>query len=86
MCPANQKSGSGTLVPPEFNYVVIYFLQQGLSEKKASDFFLVCECSDWKTLAGKTFRSWKTQAAKFIWEQLEQDPYLRAQYFRAFNG
>ncbi|RZL15511.1 MAG: hypothetical protein EOO89_12920 [Pedobacter sp.] len=86
MCPANPKVGSGISVPPDFNHVVIYFLQQGLSEQKASDFFIACESSDWKSLAGKTFRSWKTQAAKYIWEQLEQDPYLRAQYFQAFKG
>jgi hypothetical protein len=76
------KYGAGNCVPPDIHHVKIYFLQQSLPEMNATKFFHEYDKSGWKTVTSKRVKNWKTEAAKYIWRLLEQDPDLRRKHFR----
>jgi hypothetical protein len=76
------KLGAGSSIPPDIAHVRIYFIQQSLPEMNAIKFFEEYEENGWKTITGKPVRNWKTEAAKYIWTLLEQDPDLRRKHFQ----
>jgi hypothetical protein len=76
------KFGAGIRIPPNIAHVKIYFIQQSLPEMIANNFLDEYQQNAWRTVTGKPVKNWKTEAAKYIWKLLEQDPDLRTKHFR----
>lgn len=75
---ARQK-GFGFNVPPEPEFVAIYFDQQGQAAE-AERFYRHYENEGWKTITGAKIRNWKVLAADWIFERRqEQKRALRRQ-------
>lgn len=53
--------GFGTEIPPQKQFVRIYFIQKGMSEQQADYFYLKYESVGW------TVKNWKTLASEWIW-------------------
>jgi hypothetical protein len=62
------KKGLGWQLPPNPEFVKIYFLQKGRSETEAVRFIQHFEASGWKRDTGNPIRNWKTMACDWIWE------------------
>lgn len=75
-------SGFGKQVPPDLKHVKIYFSQQLFSERRAIDFFCSQQNRGWLGKKGRPIRNWKTLAANWIWNILENDPYIRSKHFQ----
>ena len=77
---ARQK-GFGFNVPPEPEFVSIYFDQQGQPDE-AERFYRYYQNGQWKTITGAKIRNWKVLAADWIFEhRQEQKRALRRQGF-----
>ncbi len=61
--------GFGKNVPPDKSQVIIYFLEKGLDEKKANDFFSEYTLKEWKNRRGLPIRNWKVHAWEHIWSK-----------------
>lgn len=59
--------GSGDTIPPLLQHVIIYFLQKGITEEKAIDFFERYNNNGWKKWNGQQVKNWKTLACDEIW-------------------
>jgi hypothetical protein len=64
---ARQK-GFGFNVPPEPEFVSIYFDQQGQPDE-AERFYRYYQKEQWKTITGTKIRNWKVLAADWIFER-----------------
>lgn len=62
-----QNAGFGKSVPPQWQYIKIYFVQKGLTEQVAKDFFQEKESKKWQTENGKPVLNWKAVANEWIW-------------------
>ena len=63
-------------IPPAIEEVKIYFLQRGIPEKEAEDFFLFYEKKKWTSKKGNFFKNWKNIAYKWIGTVLRNEPVL----------
>ncbi len=64
----NRKSvGIGRVIPPIKNHVIIYFLQKGLTEKQAIDFFDDYNERGWRNRSGDIISNWKVHAWEWVW-------------------
>ncbi|MBN9293613.1 MAG: hypothetical protein J0G96_06505 [Flavobacteriia bacterium] len=61
-------TGYGQCVPPQKPHVIIYFLEKGLSEKKAIDFFEQYAKRKWLNNQGNRIKNWKVHAWEWAWE------------------
>lgn len=59
--------GVGRTIPPQKNHVIIYFIEKGLSEKQAIDFFSNYNQRGWRNLSGNIIANWKTHAWEWVW-------------------
>ncbi|WEK21372.1 MAG: hypothetical protein P0Y49_09485 [Candidatus Pedobacter colombiensis] len=64
-----RNNGFGVMVPPQLDYVVIYFIQAGLRKKDALDFYKDHQANGWKGKKGKMIRDWKMYAWHWIWSR-----------------
>jgi len=62
--------------PPRIEEVKVYFIQRGIPEKEAEDFFLFYEKKQWTSKNGNFFKSWKNIAYKWIGTVLRNKPVL----------
>ena len=62
-----QNVGFGKSVPPQWQYVKIYFVQKGLTEQAAKDFFQEQKNRKWKSENGIPVSNWKVLANDWIW-------------------
>lgn len=54
--------GCGKCLPPAKEHVVVYFLEKGLTEKHASDFFSLYNKRRWRNRQGNIIANWKVHA------------------------
>lgn len=64
-------------VPPQFEDVLIYFQQKGISADEARDFFLFYDSKNWQNRRGGTYLGWKGIAHTWIIGVLASQPWLR---------
>ncbi|SDE66647.1 hypothetical protein SAMN05216464_108145 [Mucilaginibacter pineti] len=62
-----EQFGFGYSMPPEPEFVAIYFDQQGCSEQ-ADRFYRHYQNERWKTVTGADIRNWKVLAADWIFD------------------
>lgn len=60
-----KESGFGYQMPPDFEYVVIYFSQKGQANL-AGNFFEEQSAGNWKTPTGFDIKNWKVAATEWI--------------------
>lgn len=63
-------------IPPRIEEVKIYFLQRGIPEKEAEEFFLFYEKKLWTSKNGNFFKNWKNIAYKWVATVLRNKPVL----------
>lgn len=83
-----KQTGSIKPSPPKWLHVKIYFIQKGMSEKDAEDFFLFHKKANWKTKRGRPITRWKAVANEWIWDckQLRKQKYNSRFSFFNRNG
>ncbi|PST83085.1 hypothetical protein C7T94_10745 [Pedobacter yulinensis] len=59
--------GFGYNIPPEPEFVAIYFDQQGCGDQ-AESFYRHYQKERWKTITGAAIRNWKVLAAEWIFD------------------
>jgi hypothetical protein len=64
-----QTSGLGRDIPPEREYVEIYFLQCKKSIEAASEFFAHYSQRFWRSSNGEIIQDWKRLAWQWIWNK-----------------
>lgn len=69
MNPLTGACGCGKCVPPIKPHVVIYFLEKGLTEKQASEFFDEYAKKDWNNGRGVKISNWKVHAWEWVWSK-----------------
>jgi hypothetical protein len=57
--------GFGCRIPQKKELVLVYFLQKGVPQLNASQFWNFMERNEWKTKSGTPIRDWKKVA--FTW-------------------
>lgn len=62
-----EQSSFGYNVPPELEFVTIYFDQQGCSDQ-AERFYRHYQNEGWKTITGIDIRNWKVLAKDWIFD------------------
>jgi hypothetical protein len=62
--------------PPRIEEVKIYFLQKGVPEKEAEQFFLFYEKKGWISKKGNFLKNWKSTAYKWVASVLQKEPHL----------
>jgi hypothetical protein len=67
-----KEDGLGITLPPKREFVRIYFMQKGLSQKQADFFYDHFDECLWKDSIGSPLKNWKTLACDWIWELLHQ--------------
>ena len=63
-------------IPPRYEDVKTYFLQKGINEAEATDFFLFYEKKRWTNRNGRFYKSWKKIALTWIASCLHSSPHL----------
>lgn len=63
------KNGYGNEVPPEIEYVYIYFLEKGFAKEHALCFFEHYQQKCWLNPTGKLILDWKRCAWQWIWNK-----------------
>lgn len=58
--------GFGKEIPPEKKHVIVYFIQKGVSEKDALDFFNYYRDRNWMGKRNKFIINWKRKAWHWI--------------------
>lgn len=61
--------------PPKVDEVKVYFLQRGMMESEAEQFFLSYEEKCWKNAKGQFMSNWKGLAYKWINTILLKEPW-----------
>ncbi len=60
-------TGLGTGVPPDWNDVLVYFIQGGKSVSQARAFYDYFSKKAWHNARGKILRNWKVNAWQWMW-------------------
>jgi hypothetical protein len=61
--------------PPKVDEVKVYFLQRGMMESEAEQFFLSYDQKNWKNAKGGVMSNWKGLAYKWINAILLKEPW-----------
>ena len=64
-------AGFGYIVPPEPEFVAIYFDQQGCAEQ-AERFYRHYQNERWQTTSGTNIRNWKVLAQDWIFDHRQE--------------
>ncbi|MBT2561285.1 hypothetical protein J7E50_10625 [Pedobacter sp. ISL-68] len=62
-----KENGFGKDIPPARSHVIIWFLQKGLTEQKALEFYCFYTQRFWKSQNGNTIKDWKMTAWEWVW-------------------
>jgi hypothetical protein len=74
--PSKSKNLFQHHVSPRLEEVKIYFLQKGIPEREAEDFFHVYENRHWTSKKGNFYRNWKTIAYRWVASVWKSNPLL----------
>lgn len=74
MKTSNQDVGCGSVMPPTFQHVNIYFQQRGISEKGAKGFYYFYKSRKWRTDKGCPITNWKVAANNWIYQYQQNKP------------
>ncbi len=65
-----KNEGFGKDIPPCRTHVIAWFIQMGLTEKTALEFYNHYDKCGWSNRANKTIKNWKMTAWHWIWNKI----------------
>lgn len=67
MISTEEDNGKGSIIPPIWDHVLIFFIQAGRTARDARKFFNHFSKKDWLNKKGNAISNWKVTAWQWIW-------------------